>query len=145
MPSSKFSSWPPAHKRPPICHKGPPGSTPPLPEDPRRQLTAWVRFADKDPLAYGTQVGFFQITWNDATREYFGRSSKESERLELTLIPTADVALWNARLDVWDTFRLPESFLYFLLPVPTNVPFDTGKFGDVVISGLDFRILRVME
>lgn len=143
MPSSKFSSWPPAHKRPPVCHKAPPPSDPPLPPTPPTQLTTLAIQVDADPLAPSKQAAYFQSTWDATLRRYFGRSSEKPTRLEVTLTPAAAPNYWNARLDVWDPVRLPETFLYFDIFVNPSHFFDTGRFGDVIISGKDFRRLRM--
>ncbi len=145
MSSSKFSSSPPAHKRPPVCHKSPPDSKPPLPETPPRQLQASIHQVDLDPLATSNQRAFFQITRNAASTDYFGRTAPAGIRLELTFKPAATPNNWNAKLDVWDAYRHPETFTYSNVFVDPLNPFDTGLFGDVIISGRDFRRIQVAE
>lgn len=145
MPSSKFSRRPPARKRPWVCR------APPDPSDQRRlaaqppEVNAFVHFLDADPLAPGDQVASFQLQWEPTPKRYAGRSTPDSTHLELVMQQTANPNVYNAILNVWDPFRNPESFLFFGIFVDPAKPFATANFGEVVISGLDFRVIQVLE
>lgn len=145
MQSSKFSSACIAQKAIVVCKKGPPPSTPALPPSPPTQLNTFVDFVDLDPVAPGQQTASFQSLWNSNDEQYFGRSAPSGDRLELTFARQTNPDLWAATLAVFDSFRDPEVFFYPNIPVDPDLPFDSGRFGDVALSGTDFRVVQIME
>lgn len=145
MCGSKFSLRPPPLHRPTVCRKSPPPTPFALQPIPPAQLNAFVNFVDLDPLEPGQQAASFQISWHADLNRYFGRSGIGASRLELTAIRKADPNFYDVLLQVWDNFRTGEPFAFFDIYVDPSKPFDTGKFGTVVLSGTDFRSLQMME
>lgn len=145
MSSSKFSSRPPARKRPIICKVGPKPASTAFQDDPAVQVNAFVQALDLDPLAWYQFQGTFLLDWIQTKNHFFGRSAPSGDRVELWLFPTAAPNTWNALLDLWDSIRLPESWFYYDIFVPPDVPWGTPKFGDVVLSGRDYRIIQCKE
>lgn len=145
MSGSKFSLRPAPLKRPTVCKKSPPATPFALQPIPPLQLNTFVNFVDLDPLEPGQQVASFQISWHADLNRYFGRSAPGASRLELTAIRKPDPDFYDVLLQVWDNYRTGEPFLFFDIYVDPSKPFDTGKFGAVVLSGTDFRSIQMME
>lgn len=145
MSSSKFSSRPPARKRPVICKAGPPGSDPPMPDQPPIQINAFVAVADDDPAGPVKMQEVFTLSWSTKESLFYGQSAPRGDRLELWLRPTGIAATWNAVLNVWDPWRTPETFYYYGLYANPNEPWGIPTFGDVHISLRDFRTLQLKE
>ena len=145
MSSSKFSSRPPARKRPAIC-KPSPRATPPgqLPVPPV-QLHTFVDWKDLDPLAPGWQTASFLSLWFPAGKYFYGESAPSGDRTTIFLIQDFNVNYYTAFLRLWDTYRFGELFIYPGLYVEPDKPFQTPKFGDVNLSGIDFRIGQLAE
>jgi hypothetical protein len=108
-------------------------------------LNAFVDFVDLDPLQPGRQVASFQMRWHADLNRYFGRSGTGPSRLELTAVRLAAPDYYDVLLQVWDDYRTGEPFVFFDIYVDPSKPFDTGKFGKVILSGTDFRSLQIME
>jgi len=145
MCGSKFSLRPQPLKRPTVCKKSPPATPPNLLPSPPLQLNAYVDFVDLDPLQPGRQVAPFQLDWHTDLNRYFGRSGIGPSRLELTAVRKPNPDFYDVLLQVWDAYRTAEPFPFFDVYVDPSKPFDTGKFGEVILSGTDFRTLQLME
>lgn len=145
MSSTKFSSRPPARKRPIICKAGPGPASSAFEDDPAIEVTAFVQALDLDPVAWFQIQATFQLQWFPAKNHFFGRSAPSGDRVELWLIPAAVPNTWAAQLDLWDPIRVPETWYYSNIVIPVDLPWGTPNFGDVVLSGRDFRAIQVKE
>lgn len=98
-----------------------------------------------DPLAPGRQTASFLSLWFPAAKYYYGASAETGDRTTIFLIQDINVNYYTAFMRLWDTYRNGELFIYPGIYVDPDKPFQTPKFGDVNLSGLDFRIGQLAE
>lgn len=90
-------------------------------------------------------VAQFPLNWIAAQHRYYGSSHPRGYRLELGLLHQLVPDFWHATLHVWSPYVTDWIHAYKNLTIDLSEPFDTGYFGDVVLSTKDYRVLRVME
>jgi hypothetical protein len=145
MASSKFSAAPPAYKQLAICKPAPPPFPPFFPPRLLQSVSAFARWTDLDPAATRNVALTFPLDLDAAGQAYSGSGKNADYQLELTITRLADPATWKGQLSMRFQDSPPESVTYPFITVDPNRPFDTGFFGDTVIPGVDFRLIRALE
>jgi hypothetical protein len=143
--SFKFSSSPPARKRPWVCKPSPPEAAQRELAASPIELQAWIDYVDLDPLFPHRGTAYFPLVWIPAVPHYYGAKPTPEVNFVLTIARTPTSAVWQAKLQVSGAFPGPVSFVYPGLFIDPDKPFDTGLFGDIVLAGQDFRRIRIME
>ncbi|MEE9602966.1 MAG: hypothetical protein V3V75_06665 [Thermoguttaceae bacterium] len=145
MASSLFARKPVPRKLPPICKsKAPPGIPPVLILIPR-SLQGFAVWSDLPPPGNGKVDSYLTLAKVHPAPMYQGQTSLLLPYIVADVQPSGAPELWQVRLWLYWPGEIPEEFIFPLVHVDPNAPFDTGLLTDTVNPGIDYRLARFME
>jgi len=143
--SSKFNLSPLSILRPSICKKPHGSCWPAWPPDRPLFLHAYMELWDLDPLDPIGATGYTQMPMIDPAPIYDGTSPPAANRLRARLERAVLPNHWNLACTLYPPTPTPGFWVWTDIYVDPAKPFDTGLVRRLILPGLDYQKVRIMQ
>ena len=143
--SSKFNIKPIPILRPAICKKPHGSCWPAWPPEQPLFVHAYLDLYDLDPADPIGASGYTQMPMVSPEPTYAGLSPPAPNRVGALIAPAAAPGYWNVEATLHPPAHASVSWFWFDVFIDPLRPFDTGLLHNVIIPGLDYQNVRIMQ
>ncbi len=131
--------------RPAICKKPHGSCWPAWPPERPLFVQAWLDLYDLDPADPIGASGYTQMPMIDPAPIYAGISPDADNRVGATIGPSGATDRWNVTATLFPPAHVPKSWFWNNVYIDPLRPFDTRLLKQIILPGLDYQNVRIMQ